>query len=91
MTVGFDKSAVDSGAADKSAVDKHTEELIDESLHEKQKQPDGLVSTNSRRMAGLLVCLVVLAAVLLLSIAVGIEDHSVRHRDRRAGELRRFQ
>ena len=71
MTVGFDKSAVDSGAADKSAVDKHTEELIDESLHEKQKQPDGLVSTNSRRMAGLLVCLVVLAAVLLLSIAVG--------------------
>ncbi len=33
MTVGFDKSAVDSGAADKSAVDKHTEELIDESLH----------------------------------------------------------
>ncbi|MBW0282966.1 ABC transporter permease [Rhodococcus sp. FH8] len=71
MTVGFDKSAVDSGAADKSAVDKHTEELIDESLHEKQKQPDGLVSTNSRRMVGLLVCLVVLAAVLLLSIAVG--------------------
>src|SRR5690606_13137501 len=71
VTVGFDKSAVDSGAADKSAVDKHTEELIDESLHEKQKQPDGLVSTNSRRMAGLLVCLVVLAAVLLLSIAVG--------------------
>ena len=71
MSVGLDKSAVDKSQADKSASDKHTEELIDGSLQEKQKQPDGLVSTNSRRMAGLLVCLVVLAAVLLLSIAVG--------------------
>lgn len=67
MTTAFGKSAVDSGLPDKP----HTDERIDQSLEAKQKQPDVLVSTNSRRTAGLLVCLAVLGVVLLLSIAVG--------------------
>lgn len=48
-----------------------TAELIDESLAEKQKQPAGLVETNSRRTLGLVICLAVLGCVVLVSIAVG--------------------